>query len=92
VHTVDIEELEVEVEEHLAGVGHWSLHLAGAAGVRKTPRVAPTNRAAGPVTVNSNSDRGASRRHRAGEPAEEAPLMRYVFDVGDGSLGRFIEE
>ncbi|MHB8730637.1 MAG: GAF and HD-GYP domain-containing protein [bacterium] len=33
VHTVDIEELEVEVEEHLAGVGHWSLHLAGAAGV-----------------------------------------------------------
>ena len=33
VHLMDIEELELEVQEHLAQVGQWSLRLAEAAGV-----------------------------------------------------------
>ncbi|HEV2439966.1 MAG TPA: HD domain-containing phosphohydrolase, partial [bacterium] len=33
VHLLDIEEFELEVEEHLAQVGRWSVRLAAAAGV-----------------------------------------------------------
>lgn len=33
VHLLDVEEFELEVEEHLAQVGRWSVRLAAAAGV-----------------------------------------------------------